>query len=104
MMNFSKMLKQAQKLQDEINKLQSELAQKTIEATAGGGMIKVIASGDGQIISVQIEPEIFQSGDKEMLEDLIVAAVNNALENAKKLFAEELKKITGGIGIPGLPI
>lgn len=101
-MNISKLMKQAEKMQAKMLETQQELANKTVEAAAGGGMVKVVASGDGHIISIKIEPEVIAANDIEMLEDLIVAAVNSALENAKNMVAEEMKKVTGGISIPGL--
>ena len=101
-MNIGKLMKQAEKMQAKMLEVQQELANKTVEATAGGGMVKVVASGDGQVVSIKIEPEVLASNDIEMLEDLIVAAVNSALENAKTMVAEEMKKVTGGISIPGL--
>ena len=104
--NISEMMqqvqKQAQKMQARMQRLQEELAERKVEATAGGGMVKAVASGDGQIVSIKIEPEVLSSNDVEMLEDLVVAAVNSALENAKNMVAEEMKKVTGGINIPGL--
>ncbi|MDI6783771.1 MAG: YbaB/EbfC family nucleoid-associated protein [bacterium] len=101
-MNIGKLMKQAEKMQAKMLEVQQELANKTVEATAGGGMVKVVASGDGQVVSIKIEPEVLAANDVEMLEDLIVAAVNSALENAKTMVAEEMKKVTGGMNIPGL--
>jgi hypothetical protein len=101
-MNIGKLMKQAEKMQAKMLEVQQELANKTIEATAGGGMVKAVASGDGQLISIKIDPQVVSANDVEMLEDLIVAAVNSALENAKTMVAEEMKKVTGGINIPGL--
>ena len=101
-MNIGKLMKQAEKMQAKMLEVQQELANKTVEATAGGGMVKAVASGDSQLISIKIDPQVVSASDVEMLEDLVVAAVNSALENAKTMVAEEMKKVTGGINIPGL--
>lgn len=101
-MNIAKLMKQAEKMQAKMVEMQEELAKKTVEASAGGGMVKATASGDGQIVSVKIDPQVLSGNDVEMLEDLIVAAVSSAIENAKTMAAEEMKKVTGGIGIPGM--
>ncbi len=100
--NIGEIVKQAQKVQAQIMRMKDELAKRRVEATAGGGMVKAIASGNGEITSIEIEPEIILSGDRDMLQDLIVAAVNEALRKAKELAAEELSRITKGINIPGL--
>jgi DNA-binding YbaB/EbfC family protein len=101
-MNIGKLMKQAEKMQAKMLEVQEELAKKTVEAAAGGGMVKAVASGDGQIVSIKIDPQVLAGNDVEMLEDLIVAAVTSALENAKTMAAEEMKKVTGGMGIPGM--
>lgn len=101
-MNIGKLMKQAEKMQAKMLEVQQELASKTVEASAGGGMVKAVASGDGQLVSIKIEKEVLSSNDVELLEDLVVAAVNSALENAKAMVAEEMKKVTGGLNIPGL--
>ena len=95
-------MKQAQQMQEQMAKMQEELANKTIEGSAGGGMVKAVASGDGKLVSITIEPDVLKQNDKEMLEDLIMAAVNSALENAKTMAADDMKKIAGGFNIPGL--
>ncbi|MCX7919673.1 MAG: YbaB/EbfC family nucleoid-associated protein [bacterium] len=100
-MNIAKLMKQAEKMQAKMLEVQEELAKKTVEATSGGGMVKAVASGDGMIVSIKIDPQVVSANDIEMLEDLVVAAVNTALENVKSLVTEEMKKVTGGIGIPG---
>lgn len=96
------MLKQAQKLQAKIIKLQEELADKTIEASSGGGMVKVVANGKQQIVSLTIEKEVVNPDDVEMLQDLIVAAVNDALTKSQEMVSEQMSKLTGGLNIPGL--
>jgi DNA-binding YbaB/EbfC family protein len=98
------MLKQVQKMQAEMEKVQNELANKTVTEEAGGGMIKATANGKKELISVEIDKEVFNGGDKEMLEDLVVAAVNKALESAGKMAEEEMAKITKGMLPPGLNI
>lgn len=95
-------LKQAQAMQEKMGKLQEEAAAKTVEASAGGGMVTVQANGAMQILKVSIDPEVLKSGDGEMIQDLLVAATNEALRKAKDLMAEEMKSLTGGMGIPGL--
>lgn len=95
-------MKQAQKMQAKMAKIQEELADKTVESTSGGGMIKVQANGRQEILSILIEPDVVDPDDVEMLQDLIVAAVNDALRKSQEMMAEEMKKITGGMSIPGL--
>jgi len=102
MKGMGKMLKQAQKLQSNMAKLQEEMAEKTVEATAGGGMVKVVANGKHQILSIQIEKEVVDPEDVEMLQDLIMAAVNEALEKSQEMVSTEMNKLTGGLNIPGL--
>ena len=97
--NFNELFKKAQKLQEEFLKLQDELRQKTVEATAGGGVVKVTANGAKEIVDIKIDKEIIASNDIEMLQDLIVAATNEALNKAQELANEESKKITGNLGI-----
>lgn len=96
------LMKQAQKMQDRILKVQEEMAGKTIEASAGGGMVTVIANGRQEIVSIKVEKEVVAPEDVEMLEDLILAAVNDALKKSQQMMAEEMQKITGGLNIPGL--
>ena len=102
MKNMGQMMKQAQKLQSKMVKLQEELAEKTIETTSGGGMIKVVANGKQQIVSIQIEKEVVDPEDVEMLQDLILAAVNDALSKSQEMVSSEMGKLTGGLSIPGL--
>lgn len=102
MKGMGNMMKQAQKLQEKMVKLQEELAEKTIEASAGGGMIKVVANGRQQIVSIQIEKEVVDPEDVEMLQDLIMAAVNDALTKSQEMVSGEMGKLTGGMKIPGL--
>ncbi len=102
MKNMKNMMKQAQQLQTKMAKMQEEMGDKTIEASAGGGMIKVVANGRQEIISVHIEKEVVDPEDVEMLQDLILAAVNEALTQSQKMVSEEMSKLTGGMNIPGL--
>ncbi len=102
MKNIGSIMKQAQKMQAQMAKVQEELAQKTVEASAGGGMVTVVVTGKQEIMSISIEPEVIDASDKEMLQDLVVAAVNEGLRKSQEMVAEEMKKITGGLQIPGL--
>ncbi|MGD9401564.1 MAG: YbaB/EbfC family nucleoid-associated protein [bacterium] len=95
-------MRQAQKLQDRIQKMQEEMADRTVEASAGGGMVTVVANGKQDILSIKIDPEVVSKDDVEMLEDLIVAAVNEARKRSQDLMAGEISKLTGGLGVPGL--
>lgn len=101
--DMGNLLKQAQAMQERLGKIQEEAATKTVEASAGGGMVTVTANGAMQVIKVVIDPEVIKAEDREMLQDLLVAATNEALRKAKDLMAEEVKSLTGGLGIPGLP-
>jgi DNA-binding YbaB/EbfC family protein len=102
MKNMGNMMKQAQKLQSKMLRIQEELAEKTVESTAGGGMINVVANGRQQILSIKIDKEVVDPDDVEMLQDLILAAVNDALNKAQEMVAGEMGKLTGGFNIPGL--
>ena len=102
MKGLGNMMKQAQQLQSKMAKLQEELAEKTVETSSGGGMVKVVANGRQQLVSIQIEQEVVDPDDVEMLQDLILAAVNDALTKAQDMVAGEMNKLTGGLNIPGL--
>jgi hypothetical protein len=102
MTNLGKLMKQAQEMQQKMAKLQEELAGKEVEATSGGGMVRVKMNGQQEVLSVQIDPQVFADGDKEMLEDLMAAAFNEARRMALDLAKEEMSKLTGGLPIPGL--
>ncbi|MCU0614589.1 MAG: YbaB/EbfC family nucleoid-associated protein [Desulfobacterales bacterium] len=102
MKGMGDMMKQAQKLQAKMIKLQEELAEKTVETSAGGGMVKVVANGKQQIVSIKIEKEVVDPEDVEMLQDLILASVNDALAKSQEMVSGEMGKLTGGLKIPGL--
>ena len=102
MAGLGKFLKQAQKMQTEMARVQEELAQREVEASAGGGAVEATARCDGTIVSVKIDPKVVDPKDVEMLEDLILGAVTNALQSAKKTQDEELGKVTAGMNLPGM--
>lgn len=102
MQNFGNIMKQAKKMQERMMALQEELAAKTVEATAGGGMVTVKVNGKFELLSLRIEKEVVNPEDVEMLQDLIVAAVNEGVRKAQEMSASEMAKITGGMQIPGL--
>lgn len=102
MKGMGNMMKQAQKLQSKMLKLQEEAAAQTIEGSAGGGMVKVVANGRQQIVSISIEKEVVDPDDLEMLQDLVLAAANDALQKSQEMVAEKMSKLTGGMNIPGL--
>jgi DNA-binding YbaB/EbfC family protein len=96
------MLKQAQKMQEQMSKLQEEAATKTVEATSGGGMVTAVVNGKQQLVSIKIEKDVVDPSDIEMLQDLIEAAVNEGLRKSQELLSSEMGKLTGGMNIPGL--
>ncbi len=100
MKNMSELLKQAQAMQQQISQMQKEMAQKTVSATSGGGMVAVTANGANEIISIKIEKEIINPDDPEMLADLVLAAVNEALKKSQELVSKEMGKVTGGFNLP----
>jgi nucleoid-associated protein EbfC len=102
MKGMGNMMKQAQKLQSQMMKLQEELAEKTVESSSGGGMVSVVANGRQQIVSIKIENEVVDPDDVEMLQDLVLAAANDALAKAQEMVSSEMGKLTGGLNIPGL--
>lgn len=102
MKGMGKMMKQAQQLQTKMMKMQEELAEKTVEGSAGGGMIKAVANGKQQVVSISIEKEVVDPDDVEMLQDLVLAAVNDALNRSQEMVSGEMSKLTGGMNIPGL--
>ena len=100
--NMGNMMKQAAKLQEQMMKMQDDMATKTVEASSGGGMVKVVASGKQDVVSIQIEKEVVDPEDIEMLQDLILAAVNDALLKSQEMQTNAMKAITGGMNLPGL--
>jgi nucleoid-associated protein EbfC len=95
-------VKQAQALQERLAKVQEEAGGRTVEASSGGGMVSVTVSGRLELLSLRIDPQVLQSGDTEMLQDLITAAVNEGIRAAQRMMTEEMSKLTGGLKIPGL--
>ena len=102
MKNMGNLMKQAQKLQSKMLKMQEELADKTVETAAVGGMVKVVANGRQQILSIEIEKEVVDPADVEMLQDLVLSAVNDALVKSQEMVSDEMGKLTGGMNIPGM--
>ncbi len=102
MKGMGNMMKQAQKLQAKMLKMQEELAGRTVEASAGGGMVRVTANGRQQIVSIAIDREVVDPEDVDMLQDLVLAAVNDALAKSQEMVSSEMGKLTGGMNIPGL--
>ena len=100
--NYAKMMKQVQKMQEQMAKAQEELANETVSASAGGGMVTVVVSGNLEVREVRIEKDAVDPDDVEMLQDLVVAAVTDALEQARKASEEKLARVTGGLRIPGM--
>ena len=102
MNQMKNMMKQAQKMQQKMMKLQEELALKTVEASVGGGMVKVVATGSQTIESITLEKEVVDPEDIEMLQDLLLSAVNEALKQSQEMVSSKMGKVTGGMNIPGL--
>lgn len=96
------LMRQAKKMQQEMAKIQEEAKKKTVEASAGGGMVSVTANGGMEILSIKIEREVVNPDDIEMLQDLIIAAANEALRRAQQMVSEEMSKVTGGLNLPGV--
>jgi DNA-binding YbaB/EbfC family protein len=96
------LLKQAQEMQARIAKIQEELGQRTVDGSAGGGMVRITVNGKFNLTAVKIEPSVINAAEKEMLEDLILAAVNDGMRKARDMISSEMSKITGGFKIPGL--
>src|SRR5262245_65966735 len=95
-------VKQAQELQSRLSQVQEEAAARTVEASAGGGMVTAVVSGRLELVSLRIDPAVLKSGDVDMLQDLIIAAVNQGIRGAQEAVADQMKKVTGGLKIPGL--
>lgn len=102
-MNIQKMLQQAQRMQAQLAETQADLAKKVVEASSAGGKIVVKANGAGDVLSIKIDPSVVDPQDVEMLEDLVLVGVKQAIEEGRAMAASEMKKITGGMNIPGMP-
>src|SRR5258705_7690418 len=102
MPNLGKLVKEAARMQQKMEQVQAELASRTVEATSGGGAVKVMARCDGTVASIKIDPQAATPGDISMLEDLVLSAVNQALTQAKEIANSEMGKLTSGLSIPGL--
>ncbi|MFU0801083.1 MAG: YbaB/EbfC family nucleoid-associated protein [Xylanivirga thermophila] len=100
--NMNQIMKQAKKMQEQMEKVQQELEEQTIETSVGGGVVTVVANGKKEIVSITIQPEAVDPDDVEMLQDLILAAVNESLRKVEEMVQEKMGKLTGGMGIPGL--
>ena len=100
--NMANVMKQAQAMQQQMAKLQEEAATKTVTGTAGGGIVTVTANGAMQLVGISIDPEAVRAGDVEMLQDVVLAATNEALRKAHDMMAEQMKAVTGGMNMPGL--
>lgn len=101
--NMNKMMKQVQKMQSEIAKKQAELEEQVVEASAGGGAVKASANGKGELVEIQIDADILDPDDVEMVQDMVLAAANEAIRSAQKMVSDEMAKITGKMKIPGMP-
>ena len=102
MKNLAGMMKQAQKLQAKMMEMQAELGNRTVSAQAGGGMVEAVVNGRQELVSLRIDPEVATPDDVDMLQDLVLAAVNEALNRSREMMAQEMSKLTGGMQIPGL--
>ena len=102
-MNMQKMMRQMQKMQADLARVQAELEEMTVEGTAGGGVVTVTANGHQDVQAIKIQPEAVDPEDVDMLEDLILAAVNDGLRKSRELSASEIEKVTGKVNLPGLP-
>jgi DNA-binding YbaB/EbfC family protein len=97
---LNNLMKQAQQMQERVKKLQEEVGQKTVEASSGGGMVTVVVNGRQEVLSIKIDPSVVDPGDIEMLQDLVAAAVNEALRKSQELMKEEMGRLTSGMGLP----
>ena len=102
MNNLGNLLKQAQKFQSQVSQIQAELGEQRVEVSAGGGMVTAVVNGRQELLAVRIDPQVVDPGDLEMLEDLVVAAVSEAMKRASEMAAERMRKLTGGLELPGI--
>ena len=100
--DINKLMQQAQQMQQQVADAQEQLASETVEASAGGGLVTVRASGNGEILAIKIDPKAIDPDDPELLEDMVLAAVNEALRSAQSLAQSKLGAVTGGLGLPGM--
>ena len=101
-MDMKFLMKQAQVMQKKMEEMKKELTQKEVRVSSGGGMIEIVVNGQQEIKEIKIEPDVIDANEKEMLEDLILAAVNESIRQSKELAAQEMSKLTGGMNVPGL--
>src|SRR5258705_11439136 len=102
MSSIGKLMKQAAKMQQQVEQIQNDLAKRTVEATSGGGAVKVVAKCDGTVASIKIDPQALNAADAQLVEDMILTATNQALTQAKEISTTEMGKVTAGFSIPGL--
>ena len=102
MKDMQGIIRQAQQMQERLARLQEELAGRTVEASSGGGMVTVVVNGRQEVVSVRIEKEVVSPEDVELLQDLVAGAMNEAISRSRKMMADEMAKITGGLNLPGL--
>ena len=100
--NMGNLMKQAQKAMEQMQAVQQEIASTTVEGSSGGGMVRVQATGSGEVVALEIDPQVVDPEDVEMLQDLVLSAVRDALDRANKLREERMKQVTGGMGLPGM--
>lgn len=100
--NINNLMKQAKKMQEQMMKVQEELEEKTVEASAGGGVVTVVVNGKKELLEINIDPSVVDPDDVEMLQDLVIAAANEALRMAEEMMQSEMAKLTGGMGLPGM--
>lgn len=103
MFDVNKMMRQMQKIQQDMSRVQEELGNRTVEASAGGGAVRAVCNGRQELVEIEIKQQAVDPGDLEMLQDLIVASVNEALRKARDMMAQEMSRLTGGLNLPGFP-
>jgi len=101
-MNVMKLMKQAQTMQKDMERVQAQLAEQRVEFTSGGGMVTATATGDGSIVAIRIDPKVINPADQDLLEDLVLAAVEGAIKKSRETASAEMAKVTAGMGVPGL--
>lgn len=101
-MNMMKLMKQAQTMQKDMERIQSELAARRVEFSSGGGMVTATATGDGGVVKITIDPKVINPADKDLLEDMVLAAVDGAIRKGRELASAEMAKVTAGMGLPGM--